>query len=253
MNPSGQTGIYTVEFWPSDPVAFRFVETSFEMIISSMPFLDGQIAYHPSSETQRTLYQSEINQYKRSHVAVIDSENLFGNSTYTALNTGECFGKLKLITGAQTMSSRDIVILRNIPNDITHVAGIITEQNQTPLSHINLKAKQNGTPNAYLKNASSDPRITSLIGQNVRLRIDPDGIEIRPASQEETEAYFDKIRPSKTSFPERNLSYDQITKLSNLDFSMSSAFGSKAANLAAGPGPTPFGPQQADAVKAHVA
>ena len=232
MNPSGQTGIYTVEFWPSDPVAFRFVETSFEMIISSMPFLDGQIAYHPSSETQKTLYQSEINQYKKSHVAIIDSEELFGNSTYSALNTGECFGTLRLITGTQTMSSRDIVILRNIPNDITHVAGIITEQNQTPLSHINLKAKQNGTPNAYLKNASTDPRIIPLIGQNVRLSIGPDGINIRPASQEETEAYFEKIRPSITSFPKRNLSYDRITKLSNLDFSMSSAFGSKATNLA---------------------
>ena len=232
VSPSGQTGIYTVEFWPSDPVAFKFVETSFEMIASSMPYLDGQIAYHPSSETQRTLHQSEISQYERSHIAVIDSEILFGNSTYTALNTGECFGKLRFITGAQTMSSRDIVILRNIPNDITHVSGIITEQNQTPLSHINLKAKQNGTPNAYLKDASTDPRITPLIGQNVKLIISPDGIEIRPASQEETEAYFEKIRPSETSFPERNLSYDQITQLSNLNFSMSSAFGSKATNLA---------------------
>ena len=229
---SGQTGIYTVEFWPADPVAFRFIETSFEMIVSSMPFLDGQIAYHPASETQRTLHQSEISQYKKSHVAVIDSEDLFGNSTYSALNTGECFGTLKFITGAQTMSSRDIVILRNIPNDITHVSGIITEQNQTPLSHINLKAKQNGTPNAYLKNASTDPRITPLIGQNVKLSISPDGIEIRIASQEETEAYFEKIRPSKTSFPERNLNYDQIAQLSDIDFSMSSAFGSKATNLA---------------------
>ena len=232
VSPSGQRGIYTIEFWPSDPVAFRFVETSFEMIASSIPYIDGQIAYHPSSETQRTLHQTEIGQYKRSHVAVIDSENLFGNSTYSALNPGECFGKLKFITGSQTMSSRDIVILRSIPNDITHVAGIITEQNQTPLSHINLKAKQNGTPNAYLKDASADPRITPLIGQNVKLSINPDGIDIRPASQEETEAYFEKIRPSKTSFPERDLSYDQITQLSNLDFSMSSAFGSKATNLA---------------------
>ena len=232
VSPSGQTGIYTVEFWPADPVAFRFIETSFEMIVSSMPFLDGQIAYHPASETHRTLHQSEISQYKKSHVAVIDSEDLFGNSTYSALNTGECFGTLKFITGAQTMSSRDIVILRNIPNDITHVSGIITEQNQTPLSHINLKAKQNGTPNAYLKNASTDPRITPLIGQNVKLSISPDGIEIRIASQEETEDYFEKIRPSKTSFPERNLNYDQIAQLSDIDFSMSSAFGAKATNLA---------------------
>ena len=49
-----------------------------------------------------------------------------------------------------SVPSSDLVVLRYIPNDLTHVAGVITETPQTPLSHINLKAKQNNMPNAYI-------------------------------------------------------------------------------------------------------
>ena len=138
---NGSKGIYTIEFWPSDPVAFKYVKIAYEMIITAMPFLRGKVAYHPSSETQRSLYFNETNEYRNSRVTVIDTNELMGNITYNALNTGESYGRLKLISGSQNISFRDIVILENIPNDITHVAGIISEQNQTPLSHINLKAK----------------------------------------------------------------------------------------------------------------
>ena len=227
-----EQGIYTIEFWPSDPVAFNFIEPTFEMIVSSMPFLNGRVAYHPSSETQRTLYSDEIENFKNSHVKIIETNKLLGDIVYNGLNTGESFGRLKLISGAQSISSRDIVILENLPNDLSHVAGIITEQNQTPLSHINLKAKQNGTPNAFLKNASSNPRIASLIGQNVYLKIGPDQLEIRRASQTELDEFFEKARPEKTSFPKRNLEYKEIRNLSNLSYPMSNGYGSKSANLA---------------------
>ena len=232
ISDNGTEGIYTIEFWPADPVAFKFVETTYSMITSAMPFLRGKVAYHPSSETQRSLYLREINEYKDSRVRVINTNKLLGNITYNALNTGEAYGKLKFISGAQSISFRDIVILENIPNDITHVSGIISEQNQTPLSHINLKAKQNGTPNAFLKNASQDPKIAPFIGKNIHLKIGPDNLEIRLASQNELDNYFEKIRPSKISYPPRDLEYVNIRSLSNLSYPMSDAYGSKACNLA---------------------
>ena len=48
---------------------------------------------------------------------------------------------------------RDIVVLDAMPNDISVVAGIITEEFQTPLSHINVLARNRGTPNMGLRNA----------------------------------------------------------------------------------------------------
>jgi pyruvate,water dikinase len=232
IDPQGRQGIYTIEFWPTDPVAFRFVEKAFCLITAGMPFLDGNIAYHPASETQRALLESEASEYEPSNLRTIFAEELFGNITYAALNPGECFGRLRLITGTETLSVRDIAILRTIPNDLTHVAGILTETQQTPLSHINLKAKQNGTPNAFLLEASAHPEIAPLLGQNVYLKIGPDGFEIRPASQSELDAYFDAIRPVIAQTPIRDLTQTTIEPLSDIGFENAPAFGSKSANIA---------------------
>ncbi len=231
LDPEGRQGIYTIEFWPTDPVAFRFVEKAFSLITAGMPFLDGNIAYHPASETQRALRQSEASEYAQTNIRTIFAEDLFGNVTYSALNPGECFGRLRLITGTETVSIRDIVILRTIPNDLSHVAGILTETQQTPLSHINLKAKQNGTPNAFLLEASSHPEIAPLLGQNVYLSIGPDGFEIRAATQSEVDDYFDAIRPDTPQTPIRDLSHTTIEPLSEIGFEDAPAFGSKSANL----------------------
>ncbi len=231
LDPKGRQGIYTFEFWPTDPVAFRFVEKAHILITSGMPFLDGNIAYHPASETQRAVLRSEESQYAQTNIRTIFAEELFGNLTYSALNPGESYGRLRLFTGTETLSVRDIVILQTIPNDITHVAGIITETPQTPLSHINLKAKQNDTPNAFVRGASTHPDITPLLGQNVRFEVTSDGFVMEATSQAEVENYLELKRPNSTQSPIPDLSRKTIEPLSEIGFEDGTAFGSKASNL----------------------
>ena len=225
-------GLYTVEFWPTDPVAFEFVEKGYELIAAAMPFLDGNLAYHPASETQRRWHDNEKVDYDESYVNVVQTEDLYANVVYTTLNSGEGYGRLRLVTGSETLSVRDVVIFRNIPNDLTHVAGIITEIPQTPLSHINLKARQNATPNAFIKDASIHPEIAPLLGKNVYYRTDADGFEIRAASEQEVDAWFEQIRPENPQIPGRDLSVIEIQPLSRVTFKDSEAFGAKAANVA---------------------
>lgn len=232
VGPDGARGVYSVEFHPPDPVAFRFVETAYELVAAAMPFVDGNLAYHPASETQRAMLETERIRYDNSHVNIISTEELFANLIYTGLNEAESYGRLRLVTGNETLSLRDIVIFRTIPNDLTHVSGIITEIPQTPLSHINLKAKQNDTPNAYIRDASTHPEIAPLIGQNVYYRVDSDGFEIRAATQEEVESWFESIRPTETQLPVRNLGVTRIHALARVEFDDADAFGSKASNLA---------------------
>jgi len=232
VGPDGRSGMYTVEFWPTDPIPFRHIETAYEMIAASMPFVDGNIAYHPASETQRERMRLEAAAFDASQVSRIATETLFGNVSYTGLHEAESFGRLRLVTGAETLSVRDIVIFRTIPNDLTHVSGIMTEIPQTPLSHINLKAKQNDTPNAFIANAAIHPEIAPLIGQNVYYRVGPDGFEIRAASQAEVDAWFQSIRPTTDQIPVRDLTATTIQSFAQLGFADASAVGSKAANVA---------------------
>ena len=231
----GPPGVLTMEFWPSDPVSYPFVQKAYDLISRALPFLSIRLAYHAASETQRTIYRSERAQYDaavKDRLHVITTEELFGQTTYTLLNPGVGFGRLNLYDGSTPLSVRDVVIFRTLPNEITRTAGIITEAPQTPLSHINLKAKQNNTPNAYIKGASLDPRIAPLLGKYVRFEPLADGFTIREATVQEVDAHLESLRPATGQTPVRDLTKQTILPLASLGFTSAGSYGAKTANVA---------------------
>lgn len=227
----GSKGIFTVEFWPTDPVDFEWINLAYGMIARNAPFID-RLAYHAPSETQRQIQRANKEKFEASFIHSIETEDLFANTTFQPMNQRSAYGRLVVSTGSETLSARDIVIFRNLPNDLTYVSGIITEVPQTPLSHVNLKAKQNNTPNAYIAEASIHPEIAPFIGRNVYYEVTAAGFEIRAATQSEVDGYFESIRPATASFPVRNLSETNIQPLSQVTFGKSNAFGGKATNVA---------------------
>ncbi len=229
--PDGSKGIYTLEFWPTDPVAFEFIELAYNLVSQNAPFIN-RLAYHAPSETQRQVQRSQQAKFQASAIHTIETDDLFSNTTFQAMNQQEAFGRLIIANSSQTLSARDIVIFKNLPNDLTFVSGIITEIPQTPLSHVNLKAQQNNTPNAYIADAANHPEIAPLIGQNVFYRVSPEGFEIRPATPSEVQNHFESIRPAAPSFPQRDLGERLIRPLWLFGFRESAAYGAKAANLA---------------------
>jgi pyruvate,water dikinase len=225
-------GIYTLEFWPTDPVTFRFVRLAYELILDHMPFARGKLFYHAAGETQRALYEREKDLYDASSVAVIRTEDLFEQVSYVALTTGQAYGRLRILQGPETVSARDVVIYRTIPNTLSHVAGIITEIPQTPLSHINLKARQNHTPNAFIRDAATRPDVLALSDKYVHFTVQPDGYTLEEASAQDVNAFLDSVRPKEPQTPPRNLGVTSITPLSQIGFADSDTFGAKAANVA---------------------
>jgi hypothetical protein len=231
---AGKKGLYAMEFWPTDPVKAEHVRRAYNAIAKGMPFAKDRLAYHPVGETHAALFKEEAAAYAASGVTHITTEQLMGKVAFTPLNLGEAFGRLRLIsaTSSRQPTIQDIVIFRTLPNDLTHVAGVITEAPQTPLSHINLKAKQNDTPNAYLKNASRAPHIAPLLGKLVHMKITTGGVALRQASSEEVARYHEQIRPPKPQIPVRDLRQKKIVSLSAIGHRNAAAFGAKAANLA---------------------
>jgi len=115
---------------------------------------------------------------------------------------------------------------------MSRVAGIITGVRQTPLSHVNLRAIQDKVPNAFISEAWKTKSIASLIGKYVYYKVSHDGYEIREATQREVENHFSNLRPNKAQKPNRDLTVKRIRKLDNIEFSNSSSFGVKTANVA---------------------
>jgi pyruvate, water dikinase len=233
LGPDGKRGLYTLSFWPADTIGVDQIALTYRLVSKGLPF--AQLRYHPSGAGQQRLYAEQKSRFAALGIPVISTEELFRGRDCVALNSGEAIGRLRILGRTKEKippTFRDVVVYRFAPNDLPHVAGVITEEPQTPLSHINLVARQNRTPNAYLKNASQDPRITALVGKLVRLRVTTEGIEIEGVSDAEAKAHWTRVRPKKVQRPKRSLVTGKIKRLSKIRFKERHAFGAKTVGVA---------------------
>ena len=230
--PDGSLGVYLYQFQPMDVYPFGDVARSYEVLAASMALLDDNLAYYPMPRRALPLYHRERALYDDSRINVVLREDILPDVPFLPLNVGEGYGFLRLMSLEERPDPRDVVIYETIPNELSRVAGLITTVPQTPLSHVNLRAVQDGVPNAFIRDALDDGDIDDLIGRYVHYSVTADGYSIRAASPAEVEAFFAASRPPGTQTPERDLTVTQITDLDDIGFDDWNAFGVKAANVA---------------------
>ena len=127
---------------------------------------------------------------------------------------------------------RDVVIYEAVPNELPRVAGIITTVPQTPLSHVNLRAVQDGVPNAFIRGALTTAQHRDLIGSYVYYTVSETGYTSAPRPKRKSMPTTTSSRPATAQTPQRDLSVTAITPLSQIGFDDWDAFGVKAANVA---------------------
>ena len=230
--PDGSLGVYLYQFQPMDAYPFGHVARSYEVLAASMPLLDDNLAYYPMPRRALPLYHRDRALYDDSRINVVLREDILPDVPFLPLNVGEGYGFLRLMSLEERPDPRDVVIYETIPNELSRVAGLITTVPQTPLSHVNLRAVQDGVPNAFIRDALDDGDIDDLIGKYVHYSVTAGGYSIRAATPAEVEAYFAASRPPGTQTPERDLTVIQITDLADIGFDDWNAFGVKAANVA---------------------
>ena len=234
--PDGSLGVYRYESWPTTTNAYSFsfedVAYSYELLAASMPLLDNNLAYYPMWSGTLRVYHEERALYDDSRVNVLFEEDIMPDVDFIPLNLEEGYGFLRVMSQEERPNPRDIVIYETLPNELPRVAGIITTVPQTPLSHVNLRAVQDGVPNAFIRDALEDADIDDLIGSYVHYTVAKDGWTLRAATPEEVDAHYAASRPSEPHTPERDLTVTQITPLSDIEFDDWNAFGVKAANVA---------------------
>ena len=244
--PDGSQGVYVYEMGGySTYHSFSIVARAYTVLAASMPLLSDNLAYNPSNGILSAL-RPDLPLYNESRVnLVFDHEILvslgINLSGFLGLNPGEGYGFLRVMELDERPNPRDVVIYEALPNDLPRVAGIISTVPQTPLSHVNLRAVQDGVPNAYIRDALDDDDIDDLIGSYVRYTVSytvtedgftEDGYTIREATRAEVDAHHAASRPAHAQTPQRDLSLTAITTLSDVGFDDWDAFGVKAANVA---------------------
>src|SRR4029078_6244616 len=152
---------------------------------------------------------------------------------YQALNIAKGIGRIHIIPKLDDhveIGSNEILVLDEVPVQLPPVAGIITSQPSTPLSHINLLAKGWGIPNAYIKNAKE------LFKQYdtywVTFETLRENYKIKRADNDQLRDYVRREKErSDLVKPRSDLSEKRLLSLAEQRSRSSIAYGGKSANL----------------------
>ena len=229
--PDGSQGVYYYRLKTYYRGFFSLAALSHTLIAASMPVLEDNLAYY-IPKFALPYYQSDLPLYRESRINLLFDEDIFPETWFLALNPGEGYGLLRVMEPDERPNPRDVVIYEALPNELPRVAGIISTVPQTPLSHVNLRAVQDGIPNAFIRSALDEPAIESLLGGYVRYVVTEGGWSLRAATRAEVDAHYAASRPAAKQTPQRDLSVTEITALSDIEFGDWTAFGVKAANVA---------------------
>lgn len=160
-----------------------------------------------------------------------------GSPKWQILNGKEVMGKwvtVKDENAATALSAYDIAYYRYLPENIPPVAGIITTEPQTPLSHVNLLAKNRGTFNMYIEDPGLLPLAAQWEGKWVHLFPKDNFIHTEIVSETQARAWILAHTPAPVQIPMPMATFESVIPLSQdfLQYQSPEFIGAKASNYA---------------------
>ncbi len=232
INSNGTLGSYSFSYSFGEAKSFENTQRTYELLAASMPFLRNNLKHFIGDAGESQHMNQYASDFEGSRIEVVFESEFFGDVDFIPFHQAEGYGFFKAMTLEETPGSRDVVLYDALPNSLPRVGGIITSVIQTPLSHVNLRAIQDDVPNAFIKDPLEKPAIAELLNGYVYYKVEEDGYEMREATLEEVNAWYEDLRPTEPQIPERDLSFTNILPLNDINFDMSSAFGAKCSNVA---------------------
>jgi pyruvate, water dikinase len=234
--------VWALELAPYDTASQALLERAYRAVAKAAFFGPG-LYFHPTS----TAIEQRLLPTLAKDILVKTTAQLFDKIDYQPLNLATSLGKLRFLSAASDdlnfVGFREIVVLDNVPNDISVVNGIITGEFQTPLSHVNVLSQNRGTPNMGLRNAQTDPRLLALKDKWVRLRVGAFDWSVEEVTQAEADTWWEGHKPSAVqvprldeltkTLPDLNTIIDQTKPIKEAVKAVIPAFGGKASHFAA--------------------
>ncbi|HKZ79683.1 MAG TPA: PEP/pyruvate-binding domain-containing protein [Pyrinomonadaceae bacterium] len=215
---------WTFECWEGDLITAEQIQLTADVIKQSF---FAPVAFKPNSLRQEEESKSLTN-LKR----VLQSE-IAGEQQYQALNLAKGLGRIHVVSQLDEhveIGFNEILVLGEVPINLPPVAGIITSQPSTPLSHINLLARGWGIPNAYIRGA--EELFKQYDGWWVSFETRRDGYSIKRADMDQLREYQRRLAQRLDVMkPRYNLAERRLLSLKQQRSAASTAYGGKSANL----------------------
>ena len=232
ITSGGVIGTYSFNFSFGDAYNFEDTQRTYELLMANMPFIQNNMNHFIGQASENSHLNNYAADFVGSRIDIALESEVFAEVNYIPFHEAEGYGYFKHMTDLnETPGSRDIVLYDALPNSLPRVGGIITSVIQTPLSHVNLRAIQDNVPNAYISDPLSIDSIANLLDSYIYYKVENETFQIREATLDEVNDWYEELRPTEPQIPIRNLGITQIKSLDSIDFSMSDAFGAKCSNV----------------------
>src|SRR5678815_3385372 len=215
---------WTFEFWEGDLIPADQIQLAYDVINKTF---FAPVAFKPNSQRQDEASRSLAG------VQRVLQSDIAKEQAYQALNIAKGIGRIHIISKLDDhveIGSNEILVLDEVPVQLPPVAGIITSQPSTPLSHINLLAKGWGIPNAYIKNAKE--LFKQYDGWWVSFETLREKYTIKRADMDQLREYQRRqAQRLDVMKPRSDLNETRLLDLAQQRARSSLAFGGKSANL----------------------
>jgi len=208
---------FTWELWEGDMATSELIKLADDTINAAFY---THVSFKPNSERQ-TSASADLG------IERVSQDELNRNQVYLALNTGSAVGRIHIIDKLDDtveIGDNEILILRELPQSLPPVRGIIVAKPSSPLSHVNILAHGWGIPNIYIKDADKLFRGLNTYWMKLDARSSDYTLE-RVTSSE------DIPNPPDDQVPPVNLTTTKLAPLAAMRKRDSISYGSKAANL----------------------
>ena len=206
--------IWALEIAPYDTASADMIATLFYGVREQVYF-GSDLVFHPTSEAVLA-----VSKTLPSDIPVKTTDDLYASIDYQPLSLGEGIGRLHFAYAGnldnETISYQDILVLDQAPNDITVVQGLITQEFQTPLSHVNVLSRNRKTPNMGLRNAMSNATLKGFEGKLVRLTVTASAWKVEEVTQAEAEAWWESHKPDPVTLPAMDLSVTDLRDIEDV-------------------------------------
>lgn len=207
-------GVWALELSPYDTASAAMIEALFRGVARNT-FFGDELVFHPTSEAV-AVEAAKL----PPDIPVMSTDDLYAKIDYQPLSLGAGMGRLRFLKAADLatvyVSYQDILVLDEAPNDISVVQGLITEEFQTPLSHVNILSQNRGTPNMGLRGASTYEELRALEGKLIELKVEASAWSVREVTQAEAEAYWDEHKPDPVVLPPMNFDVQELVDLEDV-------------------------------------
>jgi hypothetical protein len=203
--------VWALEIAPYDTASADMI-TALYHGVRGESYFGGSLKFHPTSEAVAVAAEE-----LPADVPVITTDELYAGIDYQPLSLAVGIGRLHFTTAqaleTEYVSYQDLLVLDQAPNDISVVQGLVTQEFQTPLSHVNVLARNRHTPNMGLRGALENEELRQYEGRLVELTVGSEAWKLREVTAEEAEAWWASHLPEPVVLPPMDLSITELVDI----------------------------------------